>query len=109
MAERTFALRAENANITLVITPKALEVFRQQDLAAMDYCLLTLGTRHPGEEARDIVARMMLDGVKDGNARRVNLCALWLAYHDPEISGMTSDGAAHQFHYRFAEDARLTA
>lgn len=102
-AQRTFTLSTETTDLPLVVTEDALEDFRAQGLDAMDECLERMSSRvvPANADPSALVGQMMLDGVATGNTRKLILCALWLAHHVPEATGLTSNGP--KFHYVYGE------
>lgn len=103
MYDRTFILKTDAVELPLVVTAVALSDFREQGLNAMNECLTRISDRTASDKLthKDIVGQMMLDGVADGNTRKVILCALWLAHALPQAEGLVSSD--RKFHYVFGE------
>jgi len=113
MFDRTFLLSTETTDLPLVVTAPALDDFRQQGLEAMDGCIHTLCQRlvpakAPDQNAQpiEIVGQMMLDGLATGNTRKLVLCALWMAHHHPDATGLVCNG--EKFHFVYGESTVMT-
>lgn len=99
---RTFTLKTEASVVPLHVTPEALSEFREQGLGAMNECLAHMAEKKASSNgaprpAQDMVAEMMIDGLATDNTRKMILCALWMAHHHPNVSGVVYYGAKPYF------------
>lgn len=108
-SQRQFALSVDGARIPLVITNQALDDFILQSMPAMDEYLMRMTARLTPANDPDqrpsplgLIGNMMLDGAKNGNTRKLVLCALWLAHHYPSVSGLTAQGQSYTFEHKAA-------
>lgn len=104
LPDHIFTLTTETVDIPLIVTTDALADFQEHGLGAMNEILDHMAARKGSaggnrdqEVRKHLVADMMLSGLTNDNTRKLILCALWLAYHFPEITGLVSQYGTTRF------------
>ncbi|MBL4613363.1 MAG: hypothetical protein JKY27_00600 [Magnetovibrio sp.] len=101
---RNFMLTVASTKMPIRITQMALDDFEAQGLAAMDDYLMRMTERLTPANAPelrpnplDLVGQMMVDGMANGNTRKIMVCTLWLGHHYPCVTGLISNGQTFGF------------
>lgn len=97
-------LTIDSIKLPLVITQTALDDFERDGLAAMDDYLAHVTERLTPANAPelrplplDLVGKMLLDGVRNANTRKMIVCVLWLGHHYASLNGLVCSARTFGF------------